>query len=108
MQRQSCLLQDPPRAASVSLCTSSRLISASNRTHGGRCEAFAAQGCIVYATARKLQAIEGLAHANIRHLALDVTSDDNVKVVVQAIVAAEGQIDILVNNAGISNSGEFP
>ncbi|KAI0800692.1 NAD-P-binding protein [Fomes fomentarius] len=69
------------------------------------CEAFAAQGCIVYATARKLQAIESLAHANIRHLALDVTSDGNVKEVVQAIIAAEGQIDILVNNAGISNSG---
>ena len=51
--------------------------------------------------------MEGLEHDNVRMLALDVTKDQNVKEVVQSIVAAEGHIDIVVNNAGISNSGEY-
>ncbi|KAI0714966.1 oxidoreductase [Earliella scabrosa] len=70
------------------------------------CEAFASKkGCIVYATARRIEAMRGFTQNNIRTLALDVTNDDNVREVVQTIVDAEGQIDILVNNAGISNTG---
>ena len=71
-----------------------------------RCEAFACKkGCIVYATARRIEAMKGFTQDNIRTLALDVTDDDNVREVVQTIISAEGQIDILVNNAGISNTG---
>ena len=84
----------------------SALVSQPHLT-GGRCEALAAKGCIVYATARKLSSMDGFTHSNIHKLALDVTKDDNVREVVQAVIAAEGQLDILVNNAGISNSGKL-
>lgn len=60
----------------------------------------------MYATARRLEAMEGFAQNNIHRLKLDVADDERVKVVVQTIVEKEGQIDILVNNAGIGNSGE--
>ena len=76
---------------------------ASSHVHNrGSADAFATKGCIVYATARRIDAMEGLEHDNVRMLALDVTKDQNVKEVVQSIVAAEGHIDVLVNNAGKS------
>ena len=37
----------------------------------------------------------------VRHIALDVTSEDSVKAMIADIKANEGQIDILVNAAGI-------
>jgi NADP-dependent 3-hydroxy acid dehydrogenase YdfG len=37
---------------------------------------------------------------NVRKLALDVTSDQNVQGAVQEILNKEGKIDIVVNNAG--------
>jgi 1-acylglycerone phosphate reductase len=66
------------------------------------CEAFASRGCKVYATARDLKKMEGFTDAEIETLALDVTKDEDVRRVVQHIVAAEGKIDVVVNNAGIS------
>ncbi|KAI1788215.1 NAD-P-binding protein [Ganoderma leucocontextum] len=68
------------------------------------CEAFASKGCIVYATARRPESLEGFTQDNIHRLTLDVTQDDSVKEVVQTIIKQEGQIDVLVNNAGVSNS----
>ncbi|KAI1786090.1 NAD-P-binding protein [Ganoderma leucocontextum] len=68
------------------------------------CEAFASKGCIVYATARRPESLEGFSQDNIYRLTLDVTEDDSVKEVVQTIIEKEGQIDVLVNNAGMSNS----
>ncbi|EPT06184.1 NAD-binding protein, partial [Fomitopsis schrenkii] len=63
-------------------------------------EEFASKGCKVYATARRLEAMEGLTQPNIERLALDVTNDANVKEVVTTIIDREGRIDIVVNNAG--------
>ncbi len=60
----------------------------------------------MYATARRLESMEGFSQDNIHRLKLDVTEDDSVKEVVQTIIEKEGQIDILVNNAGVGNSGE--
>lgn len=54
----------------------------------------------MYATARRLEAMEGLTQPNIERLALDVTNDANVKEVVTTIIDREGRIDIVVNNAG--------
>ncbi|KAI5121150.1 hypothetical protein M0805_007148 [Coniferiporia weirii] len=65
------------------------------------CEEFAEKGCIVYATARKVESMDSFAHPNIRRLALEVTSDESVQRAVDTVVAAEGRIDVLVNNAGV-------
>ncbi|KIJ60859.1 hypothetical protein HYDPIDRAFT_138609 [Hydnomerulius pinastri MD-312] len=64
------------------------------------CEEFAAQGCLVYATSRKLESMEGFRSENIRKLVLDVTKEDNIQQVVQKILEEAGKIDIVVNNAG--------
>jgi len=68
-------------------------------------EEYAREGCKVYATARRLESMDSLVHANIERLTLDVTSDEQVKEVVQAIIEKEGRIDILVNNAGVGCLG---
>ncbi|KAF8330369.1 NAD-binding protein [Cantharellus anzutake] len=81
-------------------------------------EAFAARGCIVYATARRLDSLQRLEHSIqgvtgddsskpvagtgvVKKFRLDVTSEDSVQEAVKEIITAEGRIDILVNNAGI-------
>lgn len=69
------------------------------------CEAFARQGCKVYATSRSVDTIGDFNDAGIQKLALDVTSDDAVQRVVQDIAEREGRINVLVNNAGISSPG---
>jgi 1-acylglycerone phosphate reductase len=63
------------------------------------------RGYIVYATARKLSSLEGLAHASVRKHVLDVTSDQNVQQVVDAVIAETGRIDLLINNAGVLAPG---
>ncbi|KAI1793157.1 NAD-P-binding protein [Ganoderma leucocontextum] len=68
------------------------------------CEAFASKGCIVFATARRLESMEGFTQDNIHRLKLDVMEDVSVNEVIQTIIEKEGQIDILVNNAGIGKS----
>ncbi|KAI0066440.1 NAD(P)-binding protein [Artomyces pyxidatus] len=69
------------------------------------CEAFAQQGCRVYATARKVEKMAGFKHEDIQLLALDVNSDTSVQEVISAVIGREGKIDIVVNNAGIAAHG---
>jgi len=69
------------------------------------CEEFAAQGCKVYATARRIESMEGFTSPNIERLRLDVNNDESVREVVESIIAKEGKIDIVVNNAGVASSG---
>lgn len=57
---------------------------------------------MVYATARKVEKMEALVHPSIRKLALDVLDEDNIKRVIDHVIATEGKLDILVNNAGVS------
>jgi 1-acylglycerone phosphate reductase len=83
------------------------------------CEEFASKGCKVYATARRLEAMDGFRHEGIekvrsinfklrsktdRHLhlqlILDINDDENMGRVVKTIIDAHGRIDIVVNNAG--------
>ncbi|KAI0364901.1 oxidoreductase [Pilatotrama ljubarskyi] len=68
------------------------------------CEEYAEQGCKVYATARKLESMDGFRH-DVERLRLDVTSDEDVRSVVKTIVDKEGRIDVLVNNAGVLCTG---
>ena len=70
-----------------------------------RCEEFAKRGCIVYATSRNVEKMEGLSHPNIKKIALDVTSDESVRSAIEQVMSDKGMIDILVNNAGIERFG---
>lgn len=64
------------------------------------CEEFAEKGCIVYATSRRLETMQGFQHDTIRTMALDVTKDEDITAVVQKIFEEQGKIDVVVNNAG--------
>lgn len=67
---------------------------------GALCEEYARAGCIVYASARRLESMDALAPTgDIRKIRLDVNDPKSVEEVVQTIINAEGRIDILVNNA---------
>jgi NADP-dependent 3-hydroxy acid dehydrogenase YdfG len=65
----------------------------------------AAGGWTVYATARRLEAIEHLRDAGCRTLALDVTDEESMRAAVEEVRRAEGGVGVLVNNAGYSQGG---
>jgi NADP-dependent 3-hydroxy acid dehydrogenase YdfG len=65
----------------------------------------AAGGWTVYASARRVEAIEHLKDAGCRTLALDVTDEDSMRAAVQEVERAEGAVGVLVNNAGYSQGG---
>jgi NAD(P)-dependent dehydrogenase (short-subunit alcohol dehydrogenase family) len=60
------------------------------------------RGWTVYATARRLDAIEDLP---ARRLALDVTDEQSMRAAVEEIEREHGAVGALVNNAGYSLSG---
>ena len=66
-------------------------------------ERLAAAGWNVYASARRIEAVEGLA--GCRPIQLDVTDDGSMRAAVERIVREEGAVGALVNNAGYSQSG---
>jgi len=68
-------------------------------------ERLAGAGHTVYATARKLEAIEDLKAKGCHTLALDVTDETSMQAAVTAVEEAEGAVGALVNNAGYSQSG---
>jgi NAD(P)-dependent dehydrogenase (short-subunit alcohol dehydrogenase family) len=68
-------------------------------------EQLAASGWIVYATARKPEAIAELEASGCRLLALDVCNESSMRAAVETVEQAEGAIGVLVNNAGYSQSG---
>ncbi|KAG1848595.1 Alpha/Beta hydrolase protein [Suillus tomentosus] len=82
---------------------SGKVILVTGRSKGGigfyLCERFSEQGCTVYATSRTLETMDGFKHP-VEKRVMDVTSDDDVKLVVQSILEEQGKIDIVVNNAG--------
>ncbi|ANZ38018.1 short-chain dehydrogenase/reductase [Lentzea guizhouensis] len=64
-------------------------------------------GYTVYAAARRLQRMEGLAKRGIRVVRMDVTEDDSMVAGVEQVIAETGRIDLLVNNAGYGSYGAF-
>lgn len=62
-------------------------------------------GRLVYATARRLDAIAELEAAGCRLLQLDVTDEESMSAAVQAVTAAHGRVGALVNNAGYGEYG---
>ena len=57
-------------------------------------------GLTVYATARRVDSMAGLASRGIHTLALDVTDETSMTEAVTAVEAAAGPVAVLVNNAG--------
>lgn len=66
-----------------------------------RCEAFAARGCTVYASARRLESMSDFKHSTVTPVQLDVTKDEDVRRVIEMIIDQHGRIDVVVNNAGV-------
>ncbi|KAI8370655.1 uncharacterized protein BYT42DRAFT_583211 [Radiomyces spectabilis] len=64
------------------------------------CEQFAKSGCRVFATARRLAALDGLEAFGCDKLELDITNAESIKATFEKIIEEAGHIDILVNNAG--------
>ncbi|KAK7686715.1 hypothetical protein QCA50_010315 [Cerrena zonata] len=91
------------------MSTSPKVVLITGCSEGGigfyLCEAYAAHGCIVYATARRPETMSSFSHPNIYTLKLDVLEDDEVNSVVKTIIDREGRVDILVNNAGSGAPG---
>ena len=68
-------------------------------------ERLARSGHTVYATARRLESLEGLERSGCKPLTLDVTDESSMAEAVRTVQEAEGGIDALVNNAGYSQNG---
>ncbi|KAJ6494959.1 hypothetical protein DFH09DRAFT_1052739 [Mycena vulgaris] len=69
------------------------------------CKAFLAKGYIVYATARSVEAMSDLVHANVRKLVVDVTDDASVASGIEKVYSETEGIDVLISNAGYSHIG---
>ncbi len=62
-------------------------------------------GHVVYATARKLEAVADLERQGCRVLRLDVTDEDSMTAAVAAVEREHGAVAALVNNAGYGEYG---
>ncbi|GAA6026790.1 hypothetical protein JCM8097_005862 [Rhodosporidiobolus ruineniae] len=65
---------------------------------------FDKQGCVVYASARRLLSLSALPE-RVHKLELDVGKVESCKAAVDRIIAEQARIDILVNNAGQGGTG---
>jgi NAD(P)-dependent dehydrogenase (short-subunit alcohol dehydrogenase family) len=66
---------------------------------------FHRRGMVVYATARRIDALAPLAAAGVRTLQLDVNDDTSIAATMAVVHSEQGRLDLLVNNAGFSQVG---
>ena len=64
-----------------------------------------ADGFTVFAAARRMDRMAGLAELGIHTLAMDVTDDASMVAGVEMVIREAGRIDLLVNNAGYGSYG---
>lgn len=64
-----------------------------------------ARGHVVYATARKAEALQPLAAKGLKTLVLDVNDDASIAQAFAQVQAEQGGLNLLVNNAGFSQVG---
>jgi NAD(P)-dependent dehydrogenase (short-subunit alcohol dehydrogenase family) len=62
-------------------------------------------GFTVYAAARRMDRMAGLAAAGAKLLSLDVTEESSMLAAVQRVLSDTGRVDVLVNNAGYGSYG---
>lgn len=70
-------------------------------------EQLIADGFLVFAGARRLDRMAGLAARGARLLPLDVTDDASMVAAIAAVSAEAGRLDALVNNAGYGSYGSI-
>lgn len=68
-------------------------------------EELLAAGFTVYAVARRVDRMGGLADKGAITFAMDVTDDASMVAGIERIIAEQGRIDVLVNNAGYGSYG---
>jgi NAD(P)-dependent dehydrogenase (short-subunit alcohol dehydrogenase family) len=66
---------------------------------------FVQNGCITYATSRRLETLAPLQNIGCEVLELDVTSELSMQNAIGAILERHSKIDVLVNNAGYGLNG---
>lgn len=66
---------------------------------------FHARGAVVYATARRFDALAPLAQAGLRTLVMDVNDDASIAATLDVVRQEQGCLHLLVNNAGFSQVG---
>jgi NAD(P)-dependent dehydrogenase (short-subunit alcohol dehydrogenase family) len=69
------------------------------------CRALQHNGFEVYAAARRVEMMSGLADAGIHVVRVDVTDDDSLVALVDRVIGEAGRVDVLVNNAGYGSYG---
>ena len=67
--------------------------------------ALAAEGAVVYATARRQEGLAAVEVEGLRGLRLDVTDEGSMVEAVRRVEAEHGAVDVLVNNAGYGLNG---
>ncbi len=87
----------PPRVAIVTGASSGIGESVARALH--------VQGFRVFAAARRVDRMDGLAAVGIQVRPLDVTDDASMVAFVEGVMADSGQVDVLVNNAGYGSYG---
>jgi short-subunit dehydrogenase len=81
------------------------ITGASSGIGAATADRLARAGHTVYATARKTEALAGLAETGAQLRPLDVTDEASMGAVVEEIVATHGRVGALVNNAGYGAYG---